>query len=276
LYDLYEKGELTSAINRVVEDMNHRFTKEVLTRTFRSSDLSVASRNLLKDREQPIDIENNIDREKVERSLKTMLDILEKEEQSVEIDEAHGGQIKEYLSLLDLVTDIDQIYLPEPGGKASRSVFSQPGMRYALAEALVNALLLDEKFSYLDASERTIILNRILDTIRGFIMEEIVLLETKLALPRSKVYRVQFAVGEFDMVVYDPSSVSCRIYEIKHSRELVPEQYRHLIDHQKCAAAEHRFGKITGKFVIYRGDAAESEDIQYLNVEKYLKGILDH
>ncbi len=276
LYDLYAKGELTSAINRVVEDMNHRFTKEVLTRTFRSSDLSVASRNLLKDREQPIDLENNIDREKVERSLKTMLDILEKEEQRVEIDEAHGGQIKEYLSLLDLVTDIDQIYLPEPGGKTSRSVFSQPGMRYALAEALVNALLLDEKFSYLDASERTIILNRILDTIRGFIMEEIVLLETKLALPRSEVYRVQFAVGEFDMVVYDPSSVSCHIYEIKHSKELVPEQYRHLIDKQKCTATEHRFGKIVGKYVIYRGDAAESEGIRYLNVENYLKNLLEN
>ena len=34
LYELYEKGELTSAINRVVEGINHRFTKEVLTRTF--------------------------------------------------------------------------------------------------------------------------------------------------------------------------------------------------------------------------------------------------
>ena len=140
---------------------------------------------------------------------------------------------------------------------------------------MVNALLLDEKFGYLDASERTVILNRVLDTVRSFIMEEIVLLETKLALPRSEVYRVQFAVGEFDMVVYDPSSVSCRIYEIKHSRELVPEQYRHLIDHQKCAASEHRFGKIVGKYVIYRGDAAESESIRYLNVENYLKSLVN-
>ena len=34
LRELYERSELTSAINRVVEDINHRFTLEVLTRDF--------------------------------------------------------------------------------------------------------------------------------------------------------------------------------------------------------------------------------------------------
>ena len=273
LYDLYKKGELTSAINRVVEDMNHRFTKEVLTRTFRSGDLSVASRNMLKDRKNSFDLESNIDREKVERSLKTMMDILDKEEQTVEIDEAHASQIKEYLSLLDLVTDIDQIYLPETGARTTKQVFSQPGMRYALAEALVNSLILDEKFNYLDIADRQSVLDRVLDTVRGFIMEEIVLLETKLALWQKEVYHVQFAVGEFDMVVYDPATLTCGIYEIKHSKELVPDQYRHLIDENKCAAAEHRFGKITGKYVIYRGAPEESAGIHYLNVEEYLKSL---
>lgn len=273
LYDLYKKGELTSAINRVVEDMNHRFTKEVLTRTFRSGDLSVASRNMLKDRKNSFDLESNIDREKVERSLKTMMDILDKEEQTVGIDEAHASQIKEYLSLLDLVTDIDQIYLPETGARTTKQVFSQPGMRYALAEALVNSLILDEKFNYLDIADRQSVLDRVLDTVRGFIMEEIVLLETKLALPQKEVYHVQFAVGEFDMVVYDPKALTCSIYEIKHSKELVPDQYRHLIDENKCAAAEHRFGKITGKYVIYRGAPGESAGIHYLNVEEYLKSL---
>ena len=46
LRDLYEHGELTSAINRVVEDLNHRFTLEVLTRSFRSHDLAVSAGNL--------------------------------------------------------------------------------------------------------------------------------------------------------------------------------------------------------------------------------------
>ena len=33
LYELYEMDELISAVNHVVEDMNHRFTLDVLTRT---------------------------------------------------------------------------------------------------------------------------------------------------------------------------------------------------------------------------------------------------
>ena len=202
-----------------------------------------------------------------------MMDILDNEEQTVEIDEAHAVQIKEYLSLLDLVTDIDQIYLPETNARTTKPVFSQPGMRYALAEALVNSLILDEKFNYLDISDRQSVLERVLDTVRGFIMEEIVLLETKLALPQKEVYHVQFAVGEFDMVVYDPATLSCGIYEIKHSKELVSEQYRHLVDENKCSAVEHRFGKITGKYVIYRGEPAEANGIHYLNVEEYLKSL---
>jgi len=45
LRELFEKNELTSAINRVVEDMNHRFTVEVLTRAFRSNDLALSILN---------------------------------------------------------------------------------------------------------------------------------------------------------------------------------------------------------------------------------------
>lgn len=36
---------------------------------------------------------------------------------------------------------------------------------------------------------------------------------------------------------------------------------------------EHRFGPITGKYVIYCGPAERVGDVQYLNVEAYLCGI---
>ena len=44
LKELYEKNELTSVINRIVEDINHRFTLEVLTRDFSSHDLRVSAK----------------------------------------------------------------------------------------------------------------------------------------------------------------------------------------------------------------------------------------
>ena len=273
LYDLYEKGELTSAINRVVEDINHRFTKDVLTRTFRSHDLSAAARNLLKDKKAPLDLYETIDRDFVERSVKTMLEILDKEEQTLEIDESCAFQIKEYLSMLDLITEIKRVHLPAGTGEDSKTVFVQPGIRYAVAEALIDSLLQDQKFDTLSAEERRGVLERVLDTVRGYMMEDIVLLETKLAKPRFDVFQVQFAAGEFDMVVHDPKSLTCSIYEIKHSRQAVPQQCVHLKNEDYCAMTSHRFGRITGRYVIYRGDETVSDGIRYLNVEEYLKDL---
>ena len=270
LYDLYEKGELTSAINRVVEDINHRFTKEVLTRTFSSHDLSLSARNLLHDRETPVDLYQTVDKEAVTATLKSMLDILDKEEQKVEIDETHAAQIKEYLTMLDLLMEVDLQYLPHVNRHDRITVITQPGLRYAQATALVNSMLLDEQFSALSAVERSRILERILSEIKGRMMEDIVLLETKLANPDKDVFQLQFAVGEFDMVVADPKALTCEIFEIKYSQELVPAQYRHLTDEEKCAQTEHRYGKITTRTVIYRGETTESENVGYVNVEEYL------
>ena len=270
LYDLYEKGELTSAINRVVEDINHRFTKEVLTRTFTSHDLSLSARNLLHDRENPVDLYQTVDKENVTALLKSMLEILDKEEQEIEIDEVHAYQIKEYLTLLDLLMEVDLLHLPNVNQRDRITVVTQPGLRYAQATALVNSMLLDEKFSALSAVERNRILERIMSEIQGRMMEDIVLLETKLANPNKEVFQLQFAVGEFDMVVADPKTLTCEIFEIKYSQEVVPAQYRHLTDEEKCAQTEHRFGTITSKTVIYRGKTMESDNVKYINVEEYL------
>ena len=75
------------------------------------------------------------------------------------------------------------------------------------------------------------------------------------------------------MVVFDPEAGSCRIFEIKHSEEAVPQQYRHLTDEQKCAQTEHHYGPITGKFVLYRGKSQVVNGIQYQNVEEYLRNL---
>ena len=138
---------------------------------------------------------------------------------------------------------------------------------------LIRSLLLDETFSALSLAERTAVQQRILTEIKGRMLEDIVLLETKLANPKKQVFVLQFPVGEFDMVVFDPEAGSCRIFEIKHSEEAVPQQYRHLIDGKKCAQTEHRYGPITAKIVLYRGESQVVEGIQYQNVEEYLRNL---
>ena len=51
LYSLYDAGELTNAINRIIEDMNHRFLLSVLTKDFKSHDFGITANNLRNERE---------------------------------------------------------------------------------------------------------------------------------------------------------------------------------------------------------------------------------
>ena len=281
LRDLYEKNELTNAINRIVEDMNHRFTMEVLTRDFKSNDLRISASNLRKDREEPTDILDRIDILKVNEMLKSLLEIKDKEEQKVEIQDSHRYEIKEYLDLLDLTVEIESRWMSDYNRRESRTVFSQPGMRYSQAEALIKSLMQDDMFRGLSFEERKRVTERIIDEIKGRMMEDIVLLETKLSKKNCEVFRLQFAIGEFDMVVFNPDEGTCEIYEIKHSKEVVPQQCKHLLDEQKCKDTEFRYGTITGKYVIYRGATTSlvkagvetQEDVAYLNVEEYLKAL---
>ena len=106
-------------------------------------------------------------------------------------------------------------------------------------------------------------------------MEDIVLLETDKASSRHEdVFKFKFdSGGEYDMVIYDKCQNTCRIYEIKHSEKIVDRQTRYLRDESKNTLIEKRFGKIMGKYVLYRGDNAMADGIQYVNVEEYLCGL---
>ncbi len=273
LQELYEHDELTGAINRIVEDINHRFTLEVLTGDFKSNDLEISRKNLRRDREQPKDVLDRINLPEVTERLRHLLEIRNLQEQSVGLSDAHTSEIREYLDLLDLTHEVGIFALPSAEKLRDRTIISQPGLRYAQADALVSSLLQDHTMSDLSLAERSYVLDRIRSEIMGRMMEDIVLLETTLANPKKQVFVLQFAVGEFDMVVFDPAAASCEIFEIKHSAEIVPEQARHLLDPEKCAMTEHRYGPIRKRTVLYRGATQDADEIRYVNVEEYLKGV---
>ena len=256
LRPLYKAGELTGAINRIIEDMNHAFLVSVLTRDFLSHDLGLAARNLRKERD-PEKRTTALDEIDTKAVTKRLMNILE----------------KEYLAALDLIMDCP-IETTAPGSEPVEHIlFTQPGMRYCQAQALVHALMKDELFASLSEKDRANITSRILEEVRGRMLEDIILLETSKALSsRYKVCKLQFASGEFDMLVYDREENCCAAYEIKHSRQTAPEQARHLRDAEKCALTERRFGKLAGKYVLYLGESQDSADgILYRNAEEFLK-----
>ena len=173
----------------------------------------------------------------------------------------------------------------ELDGKTSKEMFKRHGDdrdggmslldENSQAKELVQSLLEDEEFQELSIDERNAVIERILSDIKGRMMEDIVLLETKIANPKKQVFQLQFAVGEFDMVVADNTNATCEIYEVKHSKAQAKEQYRHLIDEEKLKNTEFRYGKISKRTVIYRGENTTLENgIEYRNVEEYLKSLL--
>ena len=126
------------------------------------------------------------------------------------------------------------------------------------------------------ARERKIVRDAILDEVRGRMLEDIVLLETikARASETTSVFKLQFAAGEFDMVIADGESLTCELFEVKHSTERDDRQFRHLVDREKLAATEHRYGEITSRTVLYRGrDFRHSSGVTYRNVEKYLMSL---
>lgn len=131
----------------------------------------------------------------------------------------------------------------------------------------------DGIFLTLGEQEKKMATDRILEEVRGRMLEDIILLETQKALSsKCKVFKLQFASGEFDMVVYDRKENCCAAYEIKHSGKAVPEQARHLLDTEKCEMAQRRFGELVGRYVLYLGETMKTEEgIVYRNAEEFLQ-----
>lgn len=279
LRELYDANELTNAINRIIEDENHDFTVKVITDLFESHDLGSTAQLLRKarDEDKRTDILDEIDKTQILYTLKKILEIKEKDKQTIGVTDTHVEEIKQYLKRLDLIDDLNIETLTGSEGKLNYTIFTQPGMRFCQAQALVYSLMKDEQIKNLQEREINLITEKIIEGVLGHMLEDIVIYETKRVLMpnrhenKKQVFQIRFEAGEFDMVIYDKQTNTCEIYEIKHSLEAVPFQYRHLINEDKIALTEKRFGKITKKCVLYRGETMQSEnDVMYKNVEEYL------
>ena len=274
LRELYEKGELTNVINRIVQHMNHRFVLRVVEDEFKSHDFGSAKELLLHDLPaERATVLYDVNEKQILERLKAIIEVKEKSETTVSITQEHIDKVKKYLLMLDLIVNCPERY--ESGKQAEHIVFSQSGMRYAIAKALVYSLMQDAYFASIPEADKAYITGKILDDVKGRMLEDIVLLEVCKAAPSTmEAFKFKFdAGGEFDMVIYDKASQNCRIYEIKHSTEANEKQTLHLRDAEKCQIVENRFGPISGKFVLYRGKDTFAEGVQYLNVENFLCGL---
>ncbi|MCR4713224.1 MAG: AAA family ATPase [Treponemataceae bacterium] len=234
LKTLYEENELTNAINRIIESMNHDFTVKIITETFKSHDLRSASQMLRteKDKTKRTSALDEIDTAQILTTLKKILSIKEKEEQKIGITQIHIEEIKEYLKSLDLIekTNIETRFADKPSLNASEEyyIFTQPGMRFCQAQALIYSLLKDPQIDGLDSETKDLIESKITEDVQGRMLEDIVMLETRKSFAKKwnekrRAFKLRFADGEFDMIIVNPENKSYEIYKVKHTKKKVRE-----------------------------------------------------
>lgn len=272
LRKLYDENELTNVINRVVQNLNHQFVLSVIEEKFKSHDLGSSRELLLHDYHKATStVLYEINEEEVINRLKKLINVIDKENQKVQVTEDHLESIKKYLEMLDIIESVTEKY--ESSGINTYNIITQPGMRYAITKALVYSLLQDDYFNNISEVDKTYIINKILSDIKGRMLEDIVLLDKVKTLSKEfDVFKFKFdGGGEYDMVIYNKTNNTCSLYEIKHSDKINEREYQYLVDNVKLNAIVKRFGKITGKYVLYKGAGKELDNnITYINVEEYL------
>ena len=131
---------------------------------------------------------DEIDTTKILETLKKILSIKEKEEQSIGITPVHIEEIKEYLKSLDLIekVNIERRYADNPSLNSTENyyIFTQSGMRYCQAQALIFSLLKDPQINALDIRLKNLITNKISEDVMGRMLEDIVMLETRKSLSK--------------------------------------------------------------------------------------------
>lgn len=271
LRELYDRGELTNVINRIVEDMNHNFLLRVIEDEFKSHDFGSAKDLLLHDApEGRAYVLGEVDVKTILKRLKEIIEVKEKRETQVTVTQECVDKVRKYLLMLDLIVNIPDRY--EGANPTDHYIFTQPGMRYSIAKALVYSLMQDEYFKTISAEDKKYITDKILSDVKGRMLEDIVLLEVSKTLSKNQeAFKYKFAVGgEFDMVIVDKDELTCKIYEIKHSDKVVDKQARFLSDKEKCDLLEFGYGKILERCVLYRGETKQVGEIRYKNVEEFL------
>ena len=271
MYELYEKGELENVINRIIEDQNHRFAINIIEKDFKSNDLGSLKSLLAKMPMKNVSTSlSNIDEEYIITTLMNALNIINKERQSVSITKEVLLEVEEYLNIIDFIKTIDVIDVAHQI-KEKKKVVIQPAIRYVQAKQLLDLLMEDKTVSMLPLFIKDIIREKLLNDVKGKMMEEIILYQTYLK--NKDTFKVLFPVGEFDMVTLNKESKTSSIYEIKHSTQVTPKQYSHLLDEEKVEYINYYYYPVVSRAILYNGKEKDINGICYINVSSYLKSL---
>lgn len=260
LKKVYYDDQLTNLVNRILDDTKHRFVERILNKQFKSSDIGALAhkvRSLIKQEDQGAQnifdfLMNN--RETILTQYSECLNI----EDGYIFSSTALVELKNYLLSLDVLSSYRTV--EEDYSEDIQYIFTQPGMQYSQATALVEICESIPDFKKLSVDEAQTVRQFLLNNVLGHILEDIVINHVQRALFDSDVFQFRFDGGEFDMIVLDHSNRTMRIYEIKHSSEAVAAQAKHFCNKDILAQLENHYYPIVEKCVLYMGKT----DIKYV------------
>lgn len=276
LTELYDRNELVSVIQKMINRFSYEITMKAINRSYKSA---------------PLYATYQTDKSKYQGKLKIMfindatksaLGIKNNDEMQTVVTQEDLEMIKKYLRFLDLYITIPTFQSLKRGGGRDLEFLQQPGMIYAHATELLHQLEQDNVWNNTcEIEDKTIFMQRADQFVKGILLENIILSETYKCyqeIDRKRFYVSQLSVGpvddlpdaEADLIIVDMEKKESYLFEIKHSDQVVDKQTRHLRNEDFINYISENFAPVKKCCVIYNGQPTRNGAIDYLNAEKFL------
>lgn len=276
LTELYDRNELVSVIQKMINRFSYEITIKAINRTYKSAPL-YATYQTDKSKYQ-----GKLEVMLINAATKSALGIKNNDEMQTVVTQEDLETIKKYLKFLDLYITIPTFRSLKRGGGRDLEILQQPGMIYAHATELLNQLEHDEVWSETcEIEDKEEFMQRADQFVKGILFENIILSETYKCyqdIDRKRFYVSQLSVGpvddlpesEADLIIVDREKKECYLFEIKHSDQVVERQTRHLRNEDFINYVSENFAPVKKCCVIYSGQPTHNDTIAYLNAEKFL------
>lgn len=286
LKSLYEENKLTSIIQKIIKNENHKFSLDVLQKTWNLSDLTQVRRVLQNDEAERYSMQINL--EKLLTEVKKSLNIIEGQNIKYEV----LYTINQYLQYMELIEpglvltqediintkktyeDIEKqlSWSERRKNPEGRWIFTQPGLRWAQVDALLKGIkkqMLGRNIFQKDLID--ILFSAIRNNAMGNLMEEIIISETARSMNyQIPVFKYMPLDGDIDMVILKNDAI--QLYEIKHTtipKTGIKGAKRHINNNDTTKLLEEYFNReIDFRGVLYCGKTGEKHG--FYNAEEYL------
>lgn len=294
LTEIYNNNDLNNAIQRIINHFAQSLTVKILTEQITIHPLSTALHNLAEKGNKPgLLMRQNIDFEKINDSVAYALGIHTTRTSPVE--EKHINVLSDFLEDIGLITTIPVIEsFSNRTFQNDMKIISHPGMFHAIIKYTLDELQKNENWLQdVSNEDRTKLLESTYTSAVGDILENIVIKDIFELLSNGKRVDKDDFFGETtgrwyvsklsiydknskrdyesDLIIFDKKKKETYLFEIKHSKEVVEQQSKHLENERFNQYVEENFGQVKRTIVLYNGETDCSLKVPRISAAKFLK-----